>query len=226
MSDESGYFYLPPQSVNVSPMTQNDYEKILRDFNLRFLDEVWIRKEKALKVVETWESPYFGAYAKNSKSQFEIHVLGGTVRASGMTENILKTILCHELGHILGGSPLQTIHGSDWASVEGQSDFYAGRVCLPQVLQGAESISDKALKVCDGHRKCAEVAQAGLEFVRFLQKYSYRRFEPVSLARKAPPSEIPLIDTYPSDQCRLDTFVAAGLCLKGKSCRRPPCWLP
>ncbi len=50
-------------------------------------------------------------------------------------------VLCHEVGHRLGGPPFKTSESErGWSSTEGQSDFYAASVCLPKIIQ---TLTDK-----------------------------------------------------------------------------------
>jgi hypothetical protein len=54
---------------------------------------------------------------------------GGLARYPGMTEMGFQIVLCHEIGHHLGGQPTYN-QGRDWASVEGQSDYWATLSCM------------------------------------------------------------------------------------------------
>ncbi|KHD89090.1 MAG: hypothetical protein OM95_04450 [Bdellovibrio sp. ArHS] len=225
----SGYFYLPVGSKNVSGLTEIDYAQLLGQFLVKNMAKVQDATGKKLIIPYEWQSPYFAAFAQQKEDFMQISVWGGMVRAPGATKAALAAILCHELGHILGGEPRQTIPGSDWASIEGQSDYYAASVCLPELLSAypdlVSSIDEDVKKVCEQNELCEKTLQAGVEMVRLLQKYSYREYTPVSLFTPAPAASELIRNTYPSDQCRMDSFVQGSLCQLG-ACRAPVCWLP
>lgn len=45
-------------------------------------------------------------------------ILGGTARVEGLTSDAYAAVVCHELGHLLAGTPLQTIPFAQWSSAE------------------------------------------------------------------------------------------------------------
>lgn len=224
------YFYLPPGSANVSALTESDYTTVVSKFLMRYFNKVYTATGKPLVIPFEWNSPYFAAFAESKEGYMKISLWGGVARAPGASKSVLAAILCHELGHILGGEPRQTIPGAEWSSIEGQSDFYAAAVCLPDFLRAhpefAPVVSPEAEQVCQRNKDCGVVLQTGLDTVRFLQAYSYREFTPVSIFHSEKPAEKLILNTYPSDQCRMDTFIEGARCQLGVTCRAPRCWLP
>lgn len=225
----SGYFYLPVGSKNVSDLTEVDYATLIGQFLVKNYAKVQAATGKSLLIPYEWQSPYFAAFAQQKEDSMQVSLWGGMARAPGATKAALAAILCHELGHILGGEPRQTIPGSDWASTEGQSDFYAASTCLPELLTAypeiVSTVDEEVKEVCDQNVLCEKSMQAGLEMVRFIQKYSYRQYVPVNIKTPAAAALELVRNTYPSDQCRLDSFVQGSLCQLG-ACRAPVCWLP
>jgi hypothetical protein len=155
-----------------------------------------------------WESPYFGAGMSNQKSMM---ILGGTTRVEGMTKDAYAAVICHELGHVLGGAPYQTIHGAEWVSAEGQADFFAASVCLPRYFKNLGM---------NAHDISARVEKAGYEMLSSLAPFgSGTRDEVDSLQRfyeLHEKIENTLINNYPSLQCRYETF--------RNSLKRSDCW--
>ncbi|WP_374075528.1 hypothetical protein [Bdellovibrio bacteriovorus] len=229
-SENNDYFYLPVGSVNVSSLTMIDYASVIGKFITQNYTRVLQQTGLPLTIPFEWESPYFAAFAKKNSDSMQISIWGGMARAPGATPGALAAVLCHELGHILGGEPLQTIPGADWASAEGQSDFFAASQCLPDLLKKypdlITNIDPQVEKLCGENRDCARTMQAGLEMMRLLQKYSYRDYVPVSLEVSEKPAADLIRNSYPSDQCRMDTYVQGALCQLGGSCRAPVCWFP
>lgn len=227
-SERSDYFHLPPETaMPVSDVTEQDYIQIIHRFMGFAMADVYAQHGKALYIPNEWQSPFFAAYAKLDEKYAQIALWGGLVRAPGTTQGALVAILCHELGHLIGGEPRQKITGAEWASSEGQSDFFASKVCLPKFFksypQFAMSISQDVRAKCGEDLICQKTMQAGLEMAHLLQRYSFREYTPVSLHTQAPATSVSIINSYPSDQCRLDTFVQGALC-HDKNCLPPPCW--
>lgn len=226
-SERSDYFFLPPETqMPVSDVTEQDYIQIIQRFMGFATADIYAQYRKPLLIPNEWESPFFAGYAKLDEKYAQISLWGGLVRAPGSTRGALVAILCHELGHLLGGEPRQRIAGADWASLEGQSDFFAAKTCMPRFFkaypQFSLNISEKVVKKCGDDLICQKTLQAGLEMMNLLQRYSFKEYTPVDLQTLAPATE-ELITSYPSEQCRLDTYVHGARC-HDKDCLPPPCW--
>lgn len=215
-----GYFSIPADSPQAGPVTQVAADKIAADLFAMYFAESWQKTAKPLAILVDWQSPYFGGGVQQEGPAIHIKIFGGMVRTPEMNEDILAAVICHELGHILGGAPYQDIIGSEWTSVEGQADFFAASVCLPRYfkqLQPKTAVEDLQQKIM----------RAGLGLFQISQKYATPNQEAVSLERSAPEVATELNrHSYPSDQCRLDTFKAGARCLSDSTCRAPVCWLP
>lgn len=145
-----------------------------------------------------WESPYFGAGIAYYDNYFYMRIFGGTTRIEGMSLDAYAALACHELGHIIGGVPYQTIPGAEWSSSEGQADFFAASVCLPKYFREQniplDTIPDR-------------VEKAGYELLNSLGPYGSQKELP--LKRHTPftyQTLETLINLYPSLQCRYETF--------------------
>ena len=147
-----------------------------------------------------WESPYLGMGMKDSKSML---IFGGTTRVQGMTKDAYAAAVCHELGHVLGGAPYQTINGAQWSSAEGQADFFAASVCLPRYFK---SIGVKVSEIP------ARVENAGFKMLRSLAPHSSETSKELSSLIQSRFQELDevtestLINNYPSLKCRYETF--------------------
>lgn len=150
-----------------------------------------------LKIVVEPGNTQVNARALREGNDWLIVVYGGLIQHPEIDEQALTLILCHELGHHLGGPPTAARNG--WASCEGQADYWS-------TLQ------------CFGHfYPVTEGAQAAL---RVAQLYSTQTLNPAPSLESKDPTEVPRIYYgYPSPQCRLDTMMA-GLMQQA----RPLCW--
>jgi hypothetical protein len=220
-----GYFELPVGATSrVSSLTEERVLQISENF-LQYFEERVASRGKELVVRVEWENPYFTAHAAHEGGKAVVALWGGFLRAPGMSEEIVVTALCHELGHLIGGEPY-----SGEFSTEGQSDFFASG-CAAEFFAAypeySRSVSFDILKYCDGHLACARALEGGMQTVRFMEKWGYQSYIPALLVTPAPPAEKFEANTYPSLQCRLDTFAAGARCLvPGSSCLRPSCWWP
>ena len=78
---------------------------------------------KKLNFKNLWKDSTVNSSAEQHGSEWVVNAYGGLARHPLMTEDGMMMVFCHEMGHHLGGAPLySSIFGSNWASVEGQSD--------------------------------------------------------------------------------------------------------
>ena len=188
-----------------------------------------------------WDKNYLAAGSNIYNGEGYIMLWGGFVRAPGASPSLIALTLCHEIGHFLGGSPKQHFNGDvqeHWSSSEGQADWFAAKECLPLVYHELKNLftagdpsSYQATKLCQktiNPDQCKWILSTGQEFLDFSFYYfSDSKSQKTSLLNTAPEKpEQTLINTYPSDQCRLDTYKAGGLCASqaAEKCQRPACW--
>lgn len=226
-----GYFELQEGQGPASNMTEQLSEKVREDF-LIFAQSMLGSEKRNLLVNLEWKNPYYTANARYSEKSLVINIWGGFLRAPGMNPSVMAMALCHELGHLIGGEPKQTNETGENVTVEGQSDFFAAKNCLvdfyKQYPQYIPQISFEVKNFCKQSSDCEQSLESGLQTFLFLQKWSFAPYQPVSISKTAPEAFEFIPNTYPSYQCRLDTFRSAAICLrdKYKTCRPPPCWWP
>lgn len=81
-----------------------------------------------------WESPTVNAQAWRLGSARYVRVYGGLVRHPAITKYGLALMLAHETGHHLGGLPRDP--AMPWLTWQGQADYWAASVGMPQVWGG------------------------------------------------------------------------------------------
>lgn len=193
----SDYFCITPEMAPHSKITQELFYTI----PMSLISEFSVQ----LELDANWSSPYFGAGVSFYENRFRLMILGGTTRIEGMTPDSYAAIVCHELGHLIGGAPFQTIQHAEWSSSEGQSDFFAASVCLPRYFKklGVNEIDIPK-----------RVEAAGYEMIRAfvtIEKGDVVRFKKdESVVRET------LINNYPTLQCRYENFRNYE--------NRPACW--
>lgn len=196
----------------------------------------------SVRVKTDWEKPYFTAWAALEEDKsFQVSFWGGLARIPGMSDEGHALVACHELGHIMGGTPKIKIKEFLWSSAEGQSDYFATGVCLKKYFAMKNrmekfkepSVSPTGWTLCrttydslSDFQICLQV-QKGIEsFAKLLthltwyeNTYSIETPSPVAVKET-------LFDSYPEPQCRIDTLLQGSLCpLEQYPCsNRPACW--
>jgi hypothetical protein len=188
-----------------------------------------------LKIEGKWESLRMNAQSEADRTKRKIVVYGGLGRARHITRDSFTLILCHELGHHLGGAPYM-IGENEWASLEGQADYYAARTCMRLVLHASEKrviVPKVVRRECQkAHpdpvdaRNCMRTAKAGEDFGRrdvLLNNYNEQpKYEPIVSLLTPSDERWNVTKTnrgYPFSQCRVDTFYQGAL-----DHERPRCW--
>ncbi|NOT78638.1 MAG: trypsin-like peptidase domain-containing protein [Bacteriovoracaceae bacterium] len=146
------------------------------------------------------------------ETAFSIVVGSKVYETENLSADSFDLILCHELGHLLGAAPKKkntTNSSPDWASSEGESDYYSGKCVKELWAEDQYGLNDRAQR-------------AALSFFKILYS-QYGRYTteklPPSLERK---DETVVVETkidYPTIQCRLDSTVN-GI----EKLSRPECW--
>ncbi len=179
--------------------------------------------------VPQWDKTAVDSYTilgKNGRRM--VFINGGIARARHMTRDALMLVVCHELGHNLGGYPQKPyIGGEPWSSAEGQSDYYAAAKCLKRYFDeyyvdladdptpSHPEILDRCRRVYgQGSRSyniCVRTVKAGEAIIRALsQEYLGHTNQSVTKPSIFVTDETNL--QYPSMQCRLDTYFRGALC--------------
>jgi len=180
-----------------------------------------------LKVVRNWSDDTINAFARQLFNTWEVQMFGGLARYHLMTNDGFAMVMCHELGHHIGGFPIKPgFFGlQEWAANEGQSDYFAAHVCAPKIWEDEietnasfrEDVDPLVQEKCDSvyeeearQNICYRVVAGGLSLSRTLADLSE-----TPQPNYATPNPDVVSSTYhahPEAQCRLDTTFAAALC--------------
>jgi len=183
---------------------------------------------KTLQIEFLWDNAEVRASSTyDDNDDPKIVVYGGLARHPLMTEDGLSLILCHELGHFLGGAPKKFRgHSSlrSWSSAEGQADYYAASKCLKKVFR--ENVKNESIEsllglvnippteitnVCIDYL-CQRILAASLSVSKIYALAASGNPDQVSLKNKDQSVTYETITTHPNPQCRLDTYEAGALC--------------
>ncbi len=143
-------------------------------------------------------NPRTNAEITKSGNELSMIVWGGMIGHPEMDRGTFFLLLCHELGHALGGPPLKSRTG--WSSTEGQADYFSGGECFHLFEPDEEIFAQSAL--------------------RLTKIYSEVLREEVPSLNRCDEGQVLRINFgYPNVQCRLDTLMAGW-----RKLPRPRCW--
>lgn len=215
-----GASFMPENDLHLRPTMQADTMD-QREFD-RIIDQVMaiykplVKEEFSANLVveRAWNDRTVNAYAYQSGSNWYVKMFGGL--AKRVTSEAFMLVLCHEIGHHLGGFPYVR---NDWAANDGQSDAFATQVCMRKVLAEETKVNatfaksvhptpkkecDKAWNTDDDRNLCYRIVSGGKSVTNIFGRNDWTtpdRRRVTTTDHKHPPS-----------QCRLDTYLAGAVC--------------
>lgn len=180
------------------------------------------------KVNRLWTTNEVNASAERSGSQWIINMYGGLARHPGMTEEGFALVACHELGHHIGYQPT---YSGDWASNEGQSDYFSTLKCMRFMYENEDNetwaqtadVDPVAVARCTqqfanrlDQLLCFRSAAGAQSIAAVFQdldqsptRASFSTPDPKVVRRTS--------DAHPETQCRIDTLFNGATCTVDKS---------
>lgn len=175
------------------------------------------------------------ASANRKGAQAIVTVDGGLLKSPRLSPDGLRTVLCHELGHVLGGAPRRNVppewdgpvahDGLSELTSEGQADYYASAICFRLLVKGQNhrTILDSELLPASKtlSSRCEQAHGRKTEAALICERAARGGRNMLVLVKEFPidldsPSKVVAPDLirnqYPDRQCRLDTFIAGALC--------------
>jgi hypothetical protein len=179
----------------------------------------------SLKVNRLWTNSTVNASAEQQGKTWILNMYGGLARRPEVTLDGFALVVCHELGHHLGGFPL---YGSgEWAASEGQSDMFATQACGRLVWKSEASVNatfrdtvgqiekskcDQTWKSQGNRDLCYRQAAAGQSLANLLASLNGAQTPSFSTPDRQVVSRTQV--SHPRAQCRLDTYLAGAVCGK------------
>lgn len=191
-----------------------------------------------LVIDRKWSDGTVNAYASQSGKTWNVAMFGGLARHNTITKDGMALVVCHEIGHHIGGAPKKggaTGGGwwggngggaTSWASNEGQADYFATLKCLrkawindnnPEIVKSLnvpKVVTDLCRRITKNNRfdtaLCVRISMAGKSVSDLF-----------SALGKLPETKFETPDTrvvattdhnHPKAQCRLDTYYQGALC--------------
>lgn len=225
---KSGYLpendmYIGVNDKNANDMTEERFNAIIdkvSDIYAPIISDL----KGTLKVNRKWTDGTVNASAQRQGSTYVVNMYGGLARHADVTDDGFALVICHELGHHLGGAPKIKSFFSTWASNEGQSDYFGTTKCFRKVFENDDNVAivsemevpEVATKKCTeawGSQEdialCQRAAMAGKSLSKLLARSGTPQFDTPDTSVVARTN-----DKHPAGQCRLDTYFQGALCEK------------
>lgn len=238
---ENGFFpnndlFIP--SSTEKAMAKNAEGGVIAEVIRETYNPIFKKEGKHLIINFLWNNPAVNAYAtRDDNNNPIINITGGMLGHDILTQDGLALILCHEVGHFLGGSPKKLRGRStkkSWSSAEGQADYFATAQCLKKVFKklpaaryedkvrksntdkndnkesNSARLSQELVSICKGPL-CKRIAMASFNVASLYAAIDFFSGD-LSLVYKDDYTVYQTIYNHPNPQCRLDTMIAALQC--------------
>lgn len=217
---DNGFLIFPEQNL-VGGLSEEQFHRVIDSFEKKIAPIVKVQN-KTLVVDRYWDEARVDTNASSSMGKWIIGMYGGFARHPVMTEELLLMSLCHEAGHFMGGPPKKIFSGR---SYEGQADYYSTRICMKEMWKDADNqkaisgmtIDPLVREKCRGDDLCLRISMLSLSMSRFDALFSGGPTPQFSTPEKILVKQTN--ESYPSAQCRLDTYFAGAI-----GGPRPGCW--
>ncbi|MCF8059469.1 MAG: hypothetical protein K9K67_09245 [Bacteriovoracaceae bacterium] len=213
---------IPVGSKSANSMTEERFNEIIDKVEAVYAPIIKKERRARLKVNRKWTDDTVNASAQQFWKLWIVNMYGGLARHPAVTDDGFALVVCHELGHHLGGAPKNGLP-MGWASNEGQSDYFASLKCFRKVFEGDDNIQIIKNMTIDAHAAlhcslqwsnaedqalCVRSAMAGKALATLLAGGTR------SVNFKTPDTSVVdrTNDRHPQGQCRLDTYFQGALC--------------
>lgn len=180
-----------------------------------------------LFVSRKWEDGTVNASAQRFGNSWLVNMYGGLARHATITEDGFALVLCHEIGHHLGGAPKVGGLMGRWASNEGQSDYFATLKCLRQAFlnddnaavvasMNAPATLVNACQMAHPDKVDSDICiRGGMAGDSVAKLFAALRNKPEGRFDTPDTTVVSKTDhKHPAHQCRLDTYFQGALCEK------------
>lgn len=213
------YRILPAQQGGI---TRADYDELIAKV-LAYYGPIVAAKGGVLEFPDEWDDNMVNGFARRDGNVWKVHALGGYARHQAATRDAFMFLLCHEMGHHIGGTPHYPSTSIAWASAEGQADYFGSLKCMRHMSQGEDNetwlattvvpqfLQDSCVKQFTARFDqllCMRAAMGGWAMTQIWEDGNGTfKFETPSTQKVTKTSH-----WHPANQCRIDTYFQAALC--------------
>ena len=193
---------------------ESKYNSVLDTF-IEIYSPIIAKRGGTFHILRDFSDGAVNAWAWRIGNEYHLEIPGGMSRYHLINEEGFITIICHEIGHMLGGAPFRSDYNT--ISVEGQSDYFSTSKCLRRMLRAISpykpiSMDSEVEKICkDSSEENCERAFSGMKSITSY----FAKIEKVKAPGLFSDSTRVVSRTlkaHPKSQCRLDTMKRGFLC--------------
>lgn len=223
---EDNNLWIPSNVKSINTISEVEFNEIIDKIEAIYAPIIEA-KGKTLQIERKWEDGTVNAYAQQQGNIWKVSMFGGLARHETITRDGFATVVCHELGHHLGGAPKKSSwFGTSWASNEGQADYFGTSKCLRKFMENDDNTSIMsevevpavATTACsknftneNEYAMCLRGAMAGMSLANL-----FRSLRSMTTELKFDTPDPAVVSTtdhnHPAPQCRLDTYFQGALC--------------
>lgn len=212
-------------SASLSEEKQAEFEGRLSIIESLYGEQILHKFKTPLQLQTMWtkRNLVFEASVDN-QGHPNIIIGGGALLLPFYTPDLFTLIVCHEIGHLIGGAPYKVEH-SYASSVEGQADYFAAK-CAFNVFQYVElvpnEVDSKENSLCRDTYTNPSDQIACQRVIQTIEKYakdSYSMKQAWDELDQSTTQVEQTLNQRPSLVCQLTTFLASIGNLS-----RPSCW--
>ncbi len=213
--------HLQDTLASITSIDQSEFNAVIDEAEAFYGPVISEQFGARLRVNRLWTDSTVNASASRSGSTWSVNMYGGLARRPEVTRDGFALVLCHEIGHHVGGYPF---YSGNWAASEGQSDYFATISCARELWRDdlslnatfRESVNPYAKELCDSawvtdddQNLCYRTMAGGKSLADLLSALGgttsqYETPDTATVSRTS--------TSHPAGQCRLDTYMAGALC--------------
>ena len=215
--------YIPAGAKRVGGLTEAQFNAVIDKVEAIYAP---LAEEMGgdLKIARKWEDGTVNANATRIFG-WNVNMYGGLARHETITEDGFALVLCHEIGHHMGGAPKVGFFLNRWASNEGQADYFATLKCLRKTFLNDDNVKvvrkmkapktliqacTKQWRTLDESALCIRNGMAGMSVSNL---FAALRNKPEGKFETPDTNVVSRTDdAHPAHQCRLDTYFQGALC--------------
>lgn len=221
--------FLPPNSIEIpthqkAGLSVEEFHRVIDQVEAIY-SPIVASYGSALKIERLWDNPTVnaGTLQRENGKIWQINLYGGFARHPFLSPDGFALVICHELGHHLGGAPKKKI--PTWSSYEGQSDYFATLKCLRKIFQKEDNIA--AIEEMDIPSKVRERCMTSFPEEReaaLCIRTTLAGFSVASVSADIQKEPVPSLEGFdptiveesqekhPKVQCRLDSYFEGSVC--------------
>ncbi|MEX1100133.1 MAG: hypothetical protein WEB87_06890, partial [Bacteriovoracaceae bacterium] len=131
---------IPVNAKSISTIDEAEFNAVIDKVSAIY-DPIVTQMGGTLNVERNWDDGTVNAYASRRGGTWNVHMFGGLARHETITSDGFALVVCHEIGHHIGGAPKKGGWFGAWATNEGQADYFSTAKCLRRTFRAEDNAS-------------------------------------------------------------------------------------